>query len=76
MIEMHWVIFVLALLVCGAIGWGVRGGYDRRTYLRGVLCDEWNLARAEQNTYEGRGLTLNGLPVRTLGGAADLAGGG
>lgn len=30
MIEMHWVIFVLALLVCGAIGWGVRGDYDRR----------------------------------------------
>lgn len=30
MIEMHWVIFVLALLVCGAIGWGVRGSCDRR----------------------------------------------
>ena len=30
MIEMHWVIFVLALLVCGVIGWGVRGSCDRR----------------------------------------------
>ena len=30
MIEMHWVIFVLALLVCGVIGWVVRGGCDRR----------------------------------------------
>lgn len=30
MIEMHWVIFVLALLACGVIGWVVRGGCDRR----------------------------------------------
>ena len=33
MIEMHWVIFVLALLVCGAIGWlvcrKIERGYRR-----------------------------------------------
>ena len=29
MLEMHWVIFVLALLACGAIGWMTRGRVEK-----------------------------------------------
>lgn len=63
MIEMHWVIFVLALLVCGAIGWGVRGGYDRRRREaekeNEEIREQWNNACAKRSKKPDEIVTMN-----------------
>ena len=63
MIEMHWVIFVLALLVCGVIGWGVRGGYDRRRREaekeNEEILERWNENCTKHSTEQGAVVTLN-----------------
>lgn len=63
MIEMHWVIFVIALLVCGAIGWGVRGGYDRRRREaekeKEEIREQWNNACAKRSKKPDEIVELN-----------------
>lgn len=63
MIEMHWVIFMLALLVCGAIGWGVRGSCDRRRREAEKENEEilkrWNENCTKRSTEQGDVVTLN-----------------
>ena len=63
MIEMHWVIFMLALLVCGAIGWGVRGGYDRRRREaekeNEEILERWSESCTKRSTEHREVATLN-----------------
>lgn len=63
MIEIHWVIFVLALLVCGAIGWGVRGGYDRRRREaekeNEEILERWSESCTKRSTEHREVVTLN-----------------
>lgn len=63
MIEMHWVIFMLALLVCGAIGWGVRGSCDRRRREKEKeneeILERWNENCTKRSTEHRDVVTLN-----------------
>nr|DAU52879.1 MAG TPA: hypothetical protein [Caudoviricetes sp.] len=63
MIEMHWVIFMLALLVCGAIGWGVRGSCDRRRREKEKeneeILERWNENCTKRSTEHRNVVTLN-----------------
>ena len=63
MIEMHWVIFMLALLVCGAIGWGVRGSCDRRRREaekeNEEILERWSESCAKHSTEPDEVVTLN-----------------
>ena len=63
MIEMHWVIFVLALLECGAIGWGVRGSCDRRRREKEKeneeILERWNENCTKCSTEHRDVVTLN-----------------
>lgn len=63
MIEMHWVIFVLALLVCGVIGWVVRGGCDRRRREaekeNEKILEQWNNACAKRSKKPDEIVELN-----------------
>ena len=63
MIEMHWVIFMLALLVCGAIGWGVRGSCDRRRREKEKeneeILERWNNACAKRSKKPDEIVELN-----------------
>lgn len=63
MIEMHWVIFMLALLVCGAIGWGVRGSCDRRRRYaekeNEEILERWNENCTKRSTEHRDVVTLN-----------------
>lgn len=63
MIEMHWVIFVLALLVCGVIGWMVRGGCDRRRREaekeNEEILERWSESCTKRSTEHREVVTLN-----------------
>lgn len=63
MIEMHWVIFMLALLVCGAGGWMVRGGCDRRRREEEKeneeILERWGESCAKHSTEPDEVVTLN-----------------
>lgn len=63
MIEMHWVLFVLTLLVCGVIGWMVRGGCDRRRREAEKENEEilkrWSESRTERSTEHREVVTLS-----------------
>lgn len=63
MIEMHWVIFMLALLVCGAIGWGVRGSCDRRRREaekeNEEILERWSESCTKRSTEHREVVTLN-----------------
>lgn len=63
MIEMHWVIFMLLLLACGAIGWGVRGEYDRRRREaekeNEEIREQWNNACAKRSKKPDEIVELN-----------------
>ena len=63
MIEMHWVIVMLALLVCGAIGWGVRGSCDRRRREKEKeneeILERWNENCTKRSTEHRDVVTLN-----------------
>lgn len=63
MIEMHWVIFVLALLVCGEIGWVARGSYDRRRSEarkeNEEILEQWNNACAKRSKEPDEIVVLN-----------------
>ena len=63
MIEMHWVIFVLALLACGVIGWVVRGGCDRRRREaekeNEEIREQWNNACAKRSKKPDEIVELN-----------------
>lgn len=63
MIEMHWVIFVLALLVCGVIGWVVRGGCDRRRREtekeNEKILEQWSESCTKRSTEHREVVTLN-----------------
>lgn len=63
MIEMHWVIFMLALLVCGANGWMVCGNCNRKRREKEKeneeILERWNESCTKCSTEHRDVVTLN-----------------